>query len=178
MVKSMIKEFDKSDDDLKLFAYELMKNLRGGDIPVFLCVGSDKFVCDSLAPMVAEILKKKYNVMAYVYGGLEYNINGNNLIESVNYIETQHPRSPIVLIDATLGDVVGRIRLNKGSFAGMGRSLPIRRMGHISVLGVVGKRGRNFDLNSTRLRVVTDMAEFISKGCAMAVWRLLRERGN
>lgn len=168
--------FDKNEEELKLFAYELMKNLRGKDMPVFLCVGSDKFVCDSLAPIVAEILRNRHNIMAYVYGGLDYNINGNNLIEAVNYVETQHPYSTIVLIDATLGDDVGKICLTKGSFAGLGRCLPIRNIGHVSILGVVGKKGKNFDLNSTKLRIVTDMAEFISKGCAMAVWRLSRER--
>ena len=168
----MLKEFGKTREDLKNFAFELMCKLRSKPDPVFLCVGSDKYVCDSLAPMVAEMLKKRYNVRAYVYGGLEYNINGNNLIEAVNYIETEHPYSTVVLIDATLGDNVGRIRLTNGAFAGLGRTLPLKKIGHLSVLGVVGKKMKNFDLNSTRLKVIVELADFISKGCAMAVWQL------
>ncbi|MGN0961227.1 MAG: DUF1256 domain-containing protein [Christensenellales bacterium] len=168
----MLKEYSKTRDDLKNFAYELMRNLRKGYYPVFLCVGSDKFVCDSLAPIVAELLRKKYNIKAYVYGGLDYNINASNLVQAVNYIETEHPYSSLVLIDATLGNNVGSIRLTNGSFAGLGRELPIKKIGQISILGVVGRKGKNFDLNSTRLKVVTDLAQFISQGCAMAVWKL------
>lgn len=168
----MCKEFENSREDLKNFAYTLMCKIRRDNYPVFLCVGSDKFVCDSMAPIVAELLKKKYNIKAYVYGGLDYNINANNLMEAVNYIETEHPNSTIVLIDATLGGSVGKIRLTEGSFAGLGRQLPIKKIGQLSILGVVGRNTKNFDLNSTRLKVVTDLAEFISKGCAMAVWKL------
>lgn len=164
----MSKFYDNNRDSLKEFVYELVRNIRGKDIPVFLCVGSDKFVCDSLAPMVGEILKKRYNVPAYVYGGLDYNINADNLCEAVNYVETVHPHSTLILIDATLGNEVGKIKISSGSFAGLGRELPIRKIGQVSVLGVVGKKENKFYLNSTRLKVVTDLADFISKGCAMA----------
>lgn len=165
----MTKQFENNLEGLKLFAFELLKSLKLKDFPVFLCVGSDKFVCDSLAPMVGELLKKKYNVPAYVYGGLDYNINAQNLSMAVNYVETMHPYSTIVLIDATLDNDVGKIRLTNGSFAGLGRELPIKKIGQISILGVVGKKSKNFDLNSTRLKVVTDLAEFIAKGCAMCM---------
>lgn len=165
----MTKQFENNIDGLKSFALELLRNLKPSGRPVFLCVGSDRFVCDSLAPMVGELLKKRYNIPAYVYGGLDYNINAQNLITAVNYVETCHPHSTIVLIDATLDSDVGKIRLSNGSFAGLGRELPIKKIGQVSVLGVVGRKCKNFDLNSTRLRVVTDLAEFIAKGCAMCV---------
>lgn len=165
----MTKQFENNIDGLKSFALELLRNLRESGYPVFLCVGSDKFVCDSLAPMVGELLKKKYNIPAYVYGGLDYNINAQNLLSAVNYVETIHPHSTIVLIDATLDNDVGKIRLSNGSFAGLGQELPIKKIGQISILGIVGKKNKNFDLNSTRLKVVTDMAEFIAKGCAMCM---------
>lgn len=165
----MTKQFENNVDGLKAFALELLRNIKCGDIPVFLCVGSDKFVCDSLAPMVGEMLKKRYNVRAYVYGGLDYNINAQNLMMAVNYVETMHPHSTIILIDATLDSDVGKIRLTNGSFAGLARELPIKKIGQVSVLGVVGRKNKNFDLNSTRLKVVTDLAEFIAKGCAMCV---------
>ena len=88
----------------------------------------------------------------------------------LNYIEAQHPNSAIVLIDATLGENVGKIRLTNGSFAGCGKLVPNKKIGDISVLGVVGKVTSKFDLNSTKLKVVTRLADFISKGCAMAMW--------
>jgi len=156
-------------NDIKNFAYKIYRKLNKGTKPVFLCVGSDKFVCDSLAPIVGEMLTKKYNINAYVYGGLDYNINGNNLIQAINYVETEHPRSQIILIDATLGDNVGKIIVTSGSYAGLGKVLPIKKIGNFSILGVVNKKTKTFDLNSTKLKIVLEQARFISKGIAMAV---------
>lgn len=168
----MYKDFDNNLDGLKSFAYELVGSLRGNKNPIFLCVGSDKFICDSLAPMVAELLRKQYKINAFVYGGFDNIINAHNLTEAVNYIETFHPNSTIILIDATLGENVGKIRFTKGSYAGLGRSIPIKKIGDYSVLGVVGRNGKNFNLNSTRLKLVDSLAKFIAKGCAMAMWYL------
>lgn len=162
-------EFRTNNLELKNFAYEIFKKLKNDEKPVFLCVGSDKFVCDSLAPIISEMLTKKYNINAYVYGGLDYNINASNLSLATNYIETQHPKSQIILIDATLGNNVGNVILTQGSFAGLGRTLPIKKVGNFSILGVVGKREKDFNLNSTRLKLVLDLSKFISKGIAMAV---------
>lgn len=171
-----MEHFDLTLNSQKNFAYSLLNKLRGKEMPIFLCVGSDRFVCDSLAPIVAEMLTKKYNIPAYVYGGLDYNINATNLIEAVNYIETIHPNNPLVLIDATLGENVGEIRLTTGGFPGLGRIVPLKKIGDISILGVVGKNHKNFDLNSTRLNVVMKLANFISLGVAFVCDRLNKEK--
>ena len=163
-----MREFDV--EEIKEFALEVYGRLSDDSIPVFLCVGSDKFIADSLAPIVAEILVNKYNVPAYVYGGLEYNINGNNLAFVTNYVECEHPRSQIILIDATLSDNVGKVVVTNGSFAGLGKILPIRKIGNFSILGVVGKRGKTFQLNTTRLGIIKNLAHFIAKGIAMALF--------
>lgn len=163
-----MKEFDVSD--IKKFALEIYSKLNGDSFPVFLCVGSDKVIADSLAPIVGEILVHKYNVPAYVYGGLDYNINATNLAFVTNYVECEHPRSQIILIDATLSDNVGKVIVTNGSFAGLGKILPIRKIGNFSILGVVGKKGRNFALNTTRLQLVKTLAHFIAKGIAMALF--------
>lgn len=162
-------KYKLSDEDCKKFALELYGKLRKDIRPVFLCVGSDKFVCDSMAPIVGEMLTKKYNINAYVYGGLDYNINANNLITAVNYIESEHPYSQIILIDATLGDDVGSVEITSGTFAGLGRVLPIKKIGTFSILGVVGEKGKNFNLNTTSLSVVYSLSKFIAKGIAMAI---------
>lgn len=164
-----MKIYSLNNDNLKKFSYDLVKKLEGYEKPVFLCVGTDKFVCDSLAPIVGELLTKKYNINAYVYGGLDYNINGTNVSEAVSYIESRHPRNPIVLIDATLGDDIGCVGVTQNAFVGLGQILPIRRLGFFSILGIVGKKEKNFDLNSTRLRIVMSLARFISRGIAMSI---------
>lgn len=166
------------EEEQKKFVYSLINKLRGKEMPILLCVGSDKFVCDSLAPIVAEMLTKKYNVQTYVYGGLDYNINANNLTSAVKYIETIHPRNPIVLIDATVGENVERVKLTTGGFPGLGKTIPIKKVGDISILGVVGERGAKFDLNCTRLGRVIRLAEFISTSVAFVCERLLFEKNK
>ncbi len=168
--------FDLNKQKQKEFVCAMLDKLRGKEMPIFLCVGSDKFVCDSLAPIVGEMLTKKYNIPAYVYGGLDYNINSNNLIQAVNYIETMHPRNPIVLIDATLDECVGKVKLTDGGYPGMGRLLPLRKIGDLSILGVVGKRYTEFNLNSVKLGVVMELAKYISVSIAFVCDRLLQEK--
>lgn len=161
--------FNCDEENLKNFAYEIYRKLKPSARPVFLCVGSDKFVCDSMAPIVAEMLTKKYNINAYVYGGLDYNINGRNLNVAINYIEAQHPESQIILVDATVGDNVGKVEVCAGTFAGMGKLIPIKKIGNFSILAVVGKKEKTFDLNSVRLANVYNLSKFIAKGIAMAI---------
>ena len=161
--------FKVNRENLFKFGYELLKKIKGRDKVVFLCVGSDKFVSDSLAPIVAEMLKRVYNIPAIVYGGIDYNINATNLMEVVHYIEAMQEDAMIILIDATLDVNVGEVIIRDGAFAGLGKCVPNRKLGDIAILGVVGRRYANFNLNSTRLKVIMQMAEFISKGCYLAV---------
>lgn len=163
-------------DNLLKFGYELYKKLIDVERPIFLCVGSDKFVSDSLAPIVAEKLKKEYKIPAIVYGGLDYNINATNLVQAVKYIETMYDNPTIVVIDATLDSNVGEVVLTSGVFAGFGKCVPNIKIGNISILGVVGRKVANFDLNSTRLSMIVNMADFIAKGCFLAVNKISRQK--
>jgi len=157
-------------ENLKEFALELYKIMVEYGTPVFMCVGSDKFVCDSLGPIVAEKLRHEHKINAYVYGGVDYNINSNNLMQVLNYIDTIHEGQHIIVIDATVGDNVGQIVITNGTIAGMGKCLPIRKIGKTSILGVIGNRCLEFNLHSTRLGNVLSLADFISKGCTMALY--------
>ena len=160
------------------FGYELYKKLKGEKEIVFLCVGSDKYVSDCLAPIVAEMLRHHYNIPARVYGGVRYNVNATNLMEVVHYIEAMYENAKIIMIDATLDANVGEVLIQDRAFAGMGKCLPNRPIGSLSILGVVGRRVANFNLNSTRLNLVMQMAEFIARGCYMAVRKNLDECGK
>ncbi len=154
---------------LKPLAYEIYQNIKKGYKPIFICVGSDRVIADSLAPLIAEKLKKKYSVPAYVYGGLDYPITAINLSEVINYIDIEHEDSIKVVIDATLGDTLGEVIVTKGVYAGLGKILPVKRLGDFSILGVVGRRGGDFTLKSVRLGVVDRLSEFIAKAIAMAL---------
>ena len=155
--------------NIKELAYEIYRNLDKGREPVFVCVGSDRYVCDSVAPIVAESLRNRYNIRALVYGGLEYNITAENLSFTLNYIATQHPRSQVILIDAALGEMLGEIKVTKDGFPALGRTLPIVSSADFFILATVGKKSADFNLNSTRLKVVVDMANLIAKSIAMAM---------
>ena len=177
-VKWSCMEYRVNGQNLLPFGYEIYNKLKGMKEPIFLCVGSDKFVIDCLGPIVAEKLKNQYNIPAIVYGGLGYNVNRTNLMEVVNYISVMHSNSSIVLIDATVDKSVGTVKITGAAFAGLGKCIPNRRIGAVSILAVVERKIANFNLNSTRLKLVVDMAEFIAKGCFLAVNRIKRERNT
>jgi len=168
--------FEPQKNNLMEFSATLYRYFLNKEKPVFLCVGSDKFVADSLGPIVAEMLKKQYNIDTYVYGGIDYNVNANNLMQVVNYVETIHSQNPIVVIDATLGPNVGQVVINEGVFAGLGKCIPTCKIGQLSILGVVERKVAKFNLNSTRLHTVIKMAEFISLGCYIAFEKFNREQ--
>lgn len=155
--------------NIKDLALEIYKNLDGRREPVFVCVGSDKYVCDSIAPIVAEYLRTRYNIRALVYGGLDYNITAENLTMALNYISTQHPEKQVVIIDAALGEMLGEIKVTREGFPALGRTLPVVSAADFFILATVGKNSGDFNLNSTRLRVAIDMAKMIAKSIAMAM---------
>ena len=154
---------------MREIAYAIYERFSPEKKPVFVCVGSDKVVADSLGPMVAEMLKKKYKIPAYIYGGLDYNINASNLTICYNYISTIHADSDIVVIDAGVAEKAGNVVVGKGAFAGMGKTLPIRTIGDMSILGIVGSKHREFKLGSVKMQEIVAMAEFIAKAIAMAM---------
>ena len=176
MPNGVVVGYNTNMQGLMQFGYDLYIELKSVKSPVFLCVGSDKFVIDSLAPIVAEKLKNEYSIPAIVYGGLSYNVNRLNLMEVVCYIEAVHEGSPIVLIDATLGENVGDVEITRGVYAGLGNCLPNRKLGALSILGVVGRKIANFNLNSTRLKYIMDMADFIAKGCCLAMNKIAKDK--
>lgn len=68
---------------------------------VFLCVGSNKVVCDSFAPFVGSILIKN-NIDAYVYGNLKNPINAINLDYYIALLNKNHKEDFVVVLDTRL----------------------------------------------------------------------------
>ena len=83
--------------------------------PIFICIGSDLVMGDSLGPLVGTFLKNK-NVRSFVYGTLNYPITAKEVEYARTYIKQMHPNSIIIAIDAAVGceDDVGLIRVIKG----------------------------------------------------------------
>ncbi len=91
---------------------KVLTECLGDKPPVFLCIGSDKIVGDSLAPIVAENLRRN-DCPYYIYGGLNAPITATNCEFAYSFIRAVHQTSQIVLLDsmatrsqARLGDIV------------------------------------------------------------------------
>jgi len=111
--------------------------------PVIICIGTAGVSGDSLGPMVGDLLKREYNVSAYVYGGVTRPVNGVNYEQYVEFILHKHRGSFVIAVDACVGEKkdVGKIKLSsRGLSAGGALNKNLRRIGDIGILGVVSEK--------------------------------------
>jgi len=157
----------KYDKNQNLVAISLVNEILPSKYkPVFLCVGTDRVVCDSLGAITGELLKNKYNINAYIYGDLDFNINAENLEKTIGHIKKIHPNSPIVLIDAILGnlDEVGFVKYYPQGAYAKGEFHKGVYVGDYSILAVVGAKGIDGlnILKNVKLKNIVLQAEFIA----------------
>ena len=136
--------------------------------PIFVCIGSDLVLGDSLGPLVGTFLKNR-NIGSYIYGTLNFPITAKEVEYARTYLKQMHPNSITIAIDAAIGDSddIGLVRvLNKGLKPGLGVDKNLGTVGDISIIGVVaGKSNKNYNLfNLTRLNLIYKMAENIASG--------------
>ena len=163
----------KYDKNKNLVAMSLVNELlTKEEKPVFLCVGTEKVVCDSVGVVVGEILKTKYKINGYVYGDFDNNVTAKNLLETVKNIKIQHPNSPIVLIDGILGEnhEIGQVKFYPYGAIPSGVFHKGCLIGDYSILAVVDNKGIDglSLLSSVKLGVVIRMAEFIAESIVRA----------
>ena len=140
------------------------KNLR----PIFICIGSDLVLGDSLGPLVGTFLKNK-NLPTYVYGTLNFPITAKEVEYARTYLKQAHPNTISIAIDAAIGESgdIGLMRvLEKGLKPGLGVDKNLGTVGDLSIIGVVAEKSlKNYNLfNLTRLNLVYKMAEQIANG--------------
>lgn len=70
---------------------------------VILCIGSDRVTGDSLGPLVGYKLKRFHTGILHVYGTLDSPVHALNLDHIIADIKHSHPGTPILAIDASLG---------------------------------------------------------------------------
>lgn len=146
----------------------LEKTVSEDKTPVFVCIGSDLVLGDSLGPLIGTFLKSK-NIPFYVYGTLSFPITAKEINKAGEYLRKTHPNSTIIAIDAAVGEQedVGLIRvINKGLKPGLGVNKKLDEIGDVSIIGVVAEKStENVNLfNLTRLNLIYNMAENITKG--------------
>ena len=147
-----------------------LKNLRnevkalGRELPVILCIGSDRLTGDCLGPLVGNFLIKEYNVPTFVYGTLARTVTALNLRETVTFIQKVHPSKKLLVVDASLGSgkEVGQIRLTRGGICpGAASGKELGRCGDLAITAVVNTLPDK-SLATTKLGFVHDLAGVIA----------------
>jgi putative sporulation protein YyaC len=140
--------------------------LKSQSKPIFLCVGSDKVVGDSIGAIIGELLSKKYKINAHIYGDLDNNADANNIQEIVQEIKEKYPTSPVILIDGILGELgdVGQVKFYENGAYASGQFGKGVFVGDYSILAVVGVKGIDSlqFLSSVKLKTIVNQAEFIA----------------
>lgn len=147
-----------------------------------VCVGTDRSTGDALGPLVGSALRKFHSTVFDVYGTLEDPVHAMNLEETMErlYWSTRNPF--IIAVDACLGSAasVGTVLVGEGPlYPGSGVGKKLSPVGDIHLSGIVNIGGfmELALLQSTRLFLVTRMAELISRSLHLSLAIMPRDDG-
>lgn len=180
------KRFEKSVDINKQFAFSYFSayfeecfiklyNDAHKDI-VFICIGTDRATGDCLGPLIGYKLFDMNYSNVHILGTLDNPVHAKNLDEHLLALKSYN--SPfIIAIDASLGkfERIGFINIKEGPLSpgsGVNKSLP--QVGDMHITGIVNMSGfmEIMVLQNTRLSLVMNMANVISKGIKYNMWKL------
>ena len=121
----------------------------------FFCIGSNKFIFDSLGPFVGTLLQ---NNNLIIHGSLNDPIDSKNLLDRYNNIKSNN----ILVIDSSIHGNEGDIYFsNKPATPAYNRFGPI---GNMSLSGIVSNNSNFNNLaNNIKLSNIYNMAIIISK---------------
>lgn len=160
---------DKNTEKLAFLMKEIIQSsgYQKEDI-IFLCIGSDRSVGDSLGPLVGTMLKE-HQVPYRIYGTLENPVHAFNLKETLKEIKKEFKKPLIFSVDACLGDQnqVGYVFLKDGPLVpGKALKKVLPEVGDYHIIGMVNYidplPAMQF-LNDTRLFTVMNLAKTIVK---------------
>lgn len=143
----------------------ILQNSFSSTAPVILCIGTDRLIGDSLGPITGSFLLQR-GCPIPVYGTLEAPVHALNLHQQCSVILTNHPGSPILAIDASLGPehCIGSLSLHFcGLQPGLAVNKHLERTGDFSITGITSEDSLHpyLSLQSARLSTVIKMAEEI-----------------
>lgn len=150
------------------FIYKLLrKELSNKYTKVFLCVGTNKCIGDSLGPCVGEILSNKIKSdYIQIIGDLKNNVNSCNFNSVINHINNTIKNPYFIIIDSALSrkDIIGEIIINKKSMV-VGEALNKQHkcIGNISIKGIVAENNKNsiqnfINLNNVPKEMITELS--------------------
>ena len=152
--------------------------VRGEELPVVLCIGSDLAIGDSLGPIVGSMLKyKTQGLNIFLYGTLSAPVTAKEIKYMRTFLRETHRGRKVIAIDAAVGSEgdIGLVKINDAPlFPGAGANKKLGSIGDVSIMGIVAEKSvMNYGLlNTTRLNLVYSMAEIISDGLSSLLWEL------
>ena len=172
-----VTEFSNLIFDYILEEFKKKENL------IILCIGTDRSTGDSLGPLVGHKLTPSMKSFrnAHIMGTLDNPVHALNLESTIKRIYEDHANPFIIAIDSSLGNKkkvgqlsIKNIPLKPGS--GVNKVLP--PVGDISITGIVNIGGMMefMVLQNTRLSLVMNMADIISRSIYLALIKVYREQ--
>lgn len=135
---------------------------------VFLCIGSDRYIGDSLGPLIGSLMQEN-GISHPVFGTLEEPVHAFNLKTALKDIYRQNSNPLIISIDASLGtkEQVGYVLFNEGPLVpGKALEKMLPEVGDYHFQGIVNYLDpfpSSQFLNDTRLHTVMKLAKLITQ---------------
>ena len=165
-----------SYDFCQTLSHLIRANKKKGRKLIFLCIGSDRATGDCLGPIIGHKLSSLSHPDLVIYGTLNEPVHAKNLNDTLSKIKRLHKNATIIAIDASLGsyDHIGYITLGEGAlYPGIGVNKELPCVGDIHITGIVNISGllNNMLLQTTRLSLVMQLADFICYGIRYSLAR-------
>ena len=163
---NLVNVFYKDNNAIEELSNSL-KTIIKNDL-VIVCIGSDKFIFDSLGPFIGTHLNKSKLNNIHIYGTLENTINARNIETELIKIKSNHPNSTILAIDASLGNInnIGKIKLSKGPlYPGIGMAYILPPIGDYSITAITANKHTDI----VRLNLIVEISEIIYKSILEAL---------
>lgn len=159
-----------NEKEMEMFVHKVKEmiqpSLESDREIVFLCIGSDRYIGDSLGPLVGTMLLENH-VPYRVYGTLEEPVHAFNLKSILKEIHKKIKKPLIISIDASIGvkKVVGYVMFQEGPLTpGKALEKMLPEVGDYHFVGFVNYvdplPSTQF-LNDTRLLTVMNLAKTI-----------------
>ena len=163
-------------DFCQMLSHLICEHKKKGRKLVLLCIGSDRATGDCLGPIIGYKLSTLSHPDLVIYGTLSEPVHAKNLNDTISKIKKLHKNATIIAIDASLGsyDHIGYITLGEGAlYPGIGVNKELPCVGDIHITGIVNLSGmlNNMLLQTTRLSVVMQLADFICYGIRYSILR-------
>lgn len=143
----------------------LKEVLNLNDKVLVICIGTDKYICDCLGPLVGSLLVDT-NIPLHIFGVLNNPIHSANLETMIKEITNLFPDHKIIAIDGYLGNKedIGLIKFREGSInPGAAISKKHSPIGNYSIEAIIEKKEVSDYLLELpiRLRYIFKMATVI-----------------